>query len=148
MVQQVLPWDALFLAGFAYSGYRTLGRWLKYTDDVAKSQSGERIRLASVSSSCWHVLCTCNSTAGPGRRCISTPLDHLMSSVDCYIIQLLQSERNGHACRVAVSTTTPHTGDGAKPIQGVEGVLLPAAERSTCSHKACSRSVWLLCVLL
>jgi hypothetical protein len=41
MVAQVLPWDALFLAGFAYSGYRTLGRWLKYTDDVAKSQSGE-----------------------------------------------------------------------------------------------------------
>lgn len=41
MVQQVLPWDALFLAGFAYSGYRTLGRWLKYTDDVAKSQSGD-----------------------------------------------------------------------------------------------------------
>lgn len=36
----MLPWDALFLAGFAYSGYRTLGRWLKYTDDVAKSQSG------------------------------------------------------------------------------------------------------------
>lgn len=40
MVQQLLPWDTLFLAGFAYSGYRTLGRWLKYTDDVAKAQSG------------------------------------------------------------------------------------------------------------
>lgn len=42
MVQQLLPWDTLFLAGFAYSGYRTLGRWLKYTDDVAKRQSGAR----------------------------------------------------------------------------------------------------------
>jgi hypothetical protein len=41
---QALPWDALFLAGFAYSGYRTLGRWLQYTDDVAKSQSGALLR--------------------------------------------------------------------------------------------------------
>lgn len=45
MVQQLLPWDTLFLAGFAYSGYRTLGRWLKYTDDVAKSQSGAIVIL-------------------------------------------------------------------------------------------------------
>lgn len=36
----LLPWDALFLAGFAVSGYRTVGRWLKYTDDTAKAQSG------------------------------------------------------------------------------------------------------------
>lgn len=36
----LLPWDALFLAGFAYSGYRTVGRWFKYTDDTAKAQSG------------------------------------------------------------------------------------------------------------
>lgn len=35
-----LPWDSLFLAGFVYSGYRTLGRWLKYSDDNAKAQSG------------------------------------------------------------------------------------------------------------
>uniref|UniRef100_A0A383W4Q6 UDP-N-acetylglucosamine diphosphorylase n=1 Tax=Tetradesmus obliquus TaxID=3088 RepID=A0A383W4Q6_TETOB len=35
----LLPWDALFLAGFAASGYRTVGRWLKYTDDTAKAQS-------------------------------------------------------------------------------------------------------------
>ncbi|KAF8056262.1 hypothetical protein HT031_006450 [Scenedesmus sp. PABB004] len=35
----LLPWDSLFLAGFAYSGYRTLGRWLKYTGDTAKAQS-------------------------------------------------------------------------------------------------------------
>ncbi|WIA42711.1 hypothetical protein OEZ86_008660 [Tetradesmus obliquus] len=35
----LLPWDALFLAGFAVSGYRTVGRWLKYTDDTAKAQS-------------------------------------------------------------------------------------------------------------
>lgn len=37
-----LPWDSLFLAGFVYSGYRTLGRWLKYSDDNAKAQSGAR----------------------------------------------------------------------------------------------------------
>jgi hypothetical protein len=42
-----LPWDALFAAGFAFSGYRTLGRWLQYTDDVAKSQSG------AVLVRCW-----------------------------------------------------------------------------------------------
>jgi hypothetical protein len=55
MVQQVLPWDALFLAGFAYSGYRTLGRWLKYTDDVAKSQSGAYASVAVPAISSWHV---------------------------------------------------------------------------------------------
>jgi hypothetical protein len=45
----LLPWDALFLAGFAFSGYRTVGRWLKYTDDTAKAQSGEQWRSAQCS---------------------------------------------------------------------------------------------------
>eukprot|EP00879_Flechtneria_rotunda_P019297 GHRR01020266.1.p1 GENE.GHRR01020266.1~~GHRR01020266.1.p1 ORF type:complete len:603 (+),score=293.43 GHRR01020266.1:126-1934(+) len=35
----LLPWDTLFLAGFAYSGYRTVGRWFKYTTDTAKAQT-------------------------------------------------------------------------------------------------------------
>ncbi|KAI8466609.1 MAG: hypothetical protein J3K34DRAFT_483969 [Monoraphidium minutum] len=31
-----LPYDALFVGSFAYAGYRTLGRWLKFNEDNAK----------------------------------------------------------------------------------------------------------------
>jgi hypothetical protein len=49
----LLPWDALFLAGFAVSGYRTVGRWLKYTDDTAKAQSGGQQQTAVVRHCTW-----------------------------------------------------------------------------------------------
>lgn len=35
-----LPYDVLFLGSFAYAGYRTLGRWLKFNDDSAKHNTG------------------------------------------------------------------------------------------------------------
>jgi hypothetical protein len=37
-----LPYDALFLASFAYAGYRTLGRWFKFAEDDAKARDGAR----------------------------------------------------------------------------------------------------------
>lgn len=40
-----LPFDALFLGSFAYAGYRTLGRWLKFNDDNAKHKRGARAPL-------------------------------------------------------------------------------------------------------
>lgn len=34
--------DLAFLAGLGYSAYRTLGRWIQFTDETAKRLSGER----------------------------------------------------------------------------------------------------------
>ncbi len=32
--------DAAFLGAFAYAGYRSVGRWLKFTDETAKRLDG------------------------------------------------------------------------------------------------------------
>jgi hypothetical protein len=47
-----LPYDVLFLGSFAYAGYRTLGRWLKFNDDSAKHNTGaDSVRERSSSGS-------------------------------------------------------------------------------------------------
>lgn len=35
-----LPFDLIFAGSFAYAGYRTLGRWLKFNEDNAKHKGG------------------------------------------------------------------------------------------------------------
>jgi hypothetical protein len=71
----LLPWDALFAAGFAYSGYRTLGRWFKYTDDAAKAVTGKDVTvharqhsgssLASARCRVYLSAVQCNNTVLP-----------------------------------------------------------------------------------
>lgn len=56
-----LPYDLLFLGGFAYAGYRTFGSWARFGEARERHQQGERgsgARARSGCSSGLHCMCS------------------------------------------------------------------------------------------